>query len=387
METPSVQTSVTLNHPSIGRSPAGFPRVHVELPPSAVGRLVGYDPRVLIMKPPTRRVGKGTRVAPIPHNVAPKIIELQNKVQRSIDKDRVASMVQYLYTALTTDAFADWGAIEIVTSTQPNTDNLEARHEISFDSNADYFIADGQHRYCAILDFVQRYPEFARQFTQAVTISILPGGKLEEWAGQAFHDRNYFAVGVRAGKALAVDSRDPVNALAKSLDTNPTISRAGGIAYERDTLLQGDTRFTTHSVLHRFVKGFLLGRPGLDRGNDERIEVGPSQENALADYIRALGEVLPWVGETREDFLTRSSVVFSALAVIGHDLWSQPDVMVRAGAIAALAKMDWRRTNLEWVGVLGSEKDGRVIPSSSRPAIDGTIRYLRRELGLLPQPS
>lgn len=374
---------ITLNHPSFGMSPAGFSRIHAELLPKEVGRLVGYDPRVLVMKPkrPSKSgTARGTRDL-MPANVSQKVIDLQNKVQRSIDTARVATMVQYLHNALATGAFADWGAIELVTTSKPDMESWESLHTINFDSDSDYFIADGQHRYCAILDFCRDYPQFAARFTQSVTISVLPESKMEEWAGQAFHDRNYYAQAVRAGKALSVDSREPVNALTKQLSKSGTLLALGGIAMDRDTLLAGDTRFTSHTVLHRFVKGFLYGRSGLNPSGGDRMDVEPGDYERVASYLQQLAEALPWAGVERDAYLARSSAVMSALAVIGHDLAEVPPE-VRQARVASLARLDWRRSNLDWVGVLGSEKNGLVQPGSSRPAIDGTIRYLRVYLGI-----
>jgi DGQHR domain-containing protein len=305
-------------------------------------------------------------------------------VQRSIDSKRVAVMVSYLKSALESGTIADWGPIELVTSSQPDMSEFESRHIVLMDSDADYFIADGQHRYCAILDFCRENPQYCDRFTQPITISIIPHDKLNEWAGQAFHDRNYFAVAVRAGKALSVDSRDPVNTVAKAIADHPAIVMAGGIAYERDTLLKGDSRFTTHSVLHRFVRGFLFGRPGLDKGVDTRVEVSDLEIASLDNYLSILGDIMPWNVEERDSYLSRASVVLSALAVVGHDLMVQhlPESELR-NRLRVLGNLDWRRSNLGWVGIVGSEKAGEVQPASSRPAIDATIRFLRERLGVI----
>ena len=37
-----------------------------------------------------------------------------------------------------------------------------------------FSITDGQHRFCAAMDFVRQHPEYAGKFTQAVAISVLP---------------------------------------------------------------------------------------------------------------------------------------------------------------------------------------------------------------------
>ncbi len=381
---PAPTSKIVVSQPSVGMSPSGFRRIHVEMLPREVVRLIGYDPRVLIMKPRPRsaRTPRATR-NPIPHNVSVEIVTLQNSVQRSVDNDRVAQMVDYLLGAMERDQFADWGPIELVTTNQPDLSTMDNQHTAGLDADADYFIADGQHRFCALLDFVRDYPQYADRFTQAVTISILPENKLTEWAGQEFHDRNYFSQPVRAGKALSVDTRDPINALAKELNEHPIIVKAGGIAYERDTLLTGDTRFATHSTMHRFVKGFILGRPGLDRGAVGEVPLRAKEQ--LWEYINALGTVLPWNGAeptTRDALLTRTSVVLASLAVIGNDLYgSNLNLDEKVRKLVALTKIDWRRNNLSLVGVVGSEKNGLVQPASSRQAIDATIRFLREKLG------
>lgn len=383
-------SKLVISQPSHGISPNGLERLHVELMPREVGRLIGYDPRVLVMKP--RKPGaKPSRSETIPHNVSKEVIALQNAVQRSIDKNRVSQMAQYLADAMTKGTFADWGPIELVTSNKPDMSRMKSDHTAALDSDADYFIADGQHRYCALLDFIHNHPQYADRFTQGVNISIMPEEKLIEWAGQEFHDRNYYSVPVRAGKALSVDSRDPVNSLAKALAGHSTIEAGGGVAYERDTLLKNDPRFASHATLHRFVRGFLFGRPGLDKGVDTRVDIGDAEAQALDNYLTLLNLSLPWASDTpeRDSYVTRTSAVMSGLAVIGHDLFLGDSKFTPeeiASKIKTLGKLDWKRTNRDLIGVVGGEKDGMVAPNASRQSIDSTIKYLREKLGIQPAP-
>lgn len=379
-------SKLVISQPSVGYSPTGFPRIHVELLPREVGRLIGYDPRVLVMK--QRKPGSKGKAETLPHNVSKEVIALQNAVQRSIDKNRVAQMAQYLADAMTKGKFADWGAIELVTANQPDLSRMKSDHTAALDSDADYFIADGQHRYCALLDFIHNHPQYADRFTQGVNIAIMPENKLVEWAGQEFHDRNYFSVPVRAGKALSVDSRDPVNSLAKALGSHSTVESGGGVATERDALLKNDPRFATHATLHRFVRGFLFGRPGLDKGVDTRVEIGEEEAQKLDQYMTLLNLSLPWASDTedRDQYVTRTSAVMSALAVVGHDLFLSgqftPDQIT--SKMKALTKINWSKTNPEFIGVLGSEKDGMVAPNASRQSIDSTIRFIRDKLKIQP---
>lgn len=382
-------SKLIVSNPSFGVSPSGFHRVHLELRPKEVARLLGYDPRVLAQKP------RGKKAPVMPHNVSAEIQRMQQAVQRSIDNGRVQQMVDYLASAFLHGTFADWGAVEVVTIDEPS---MQADCTAWLDPDAEYFVADGQHRFCAMLDFIHQYPQFADRWTQGVTISVLPPDRFVEWAGQKFHDHNYFAVAVRPGKALAVDVRDPVNALAKQLSLHPDIVRGGGIALERDNLLAKDPRFTTHSIIHRFVRGFLFGRPGLDRTIDTTEDISEVWRGRLMEYVSALALILPWFLPDRDQYLARASAVLSSLAVVGHDLYAAGLPSEEVGKrLAALANIDWRKTNLGLVGVVGSEKQqpvkgegGAIVgsisvvqPASSRQAIDSTIRFLRDKLGLL----
>lgn len=393
------QSHIVVTNACFGQSPSGFKKLHLELRPKEAIRLIGYDPRSLVIKAgrvkATANDGAVTRPkrSTIPANVSSQIVAMQNSVQRSIDTARTGSMVEYLRGPFERGDFADWGAITLVTASQPEQHDSQ----VWLDPDAEYFICDGQHRYAALCDFVRDFPQYSDRFTQGLTILVIPEDRLAQWAGQAFHDLNYFAVAVRPGKALSTDTRDPINQLARELDQHPEIQRAGGIAYERDTLLAKDARFSTHSVMHRFVRAFLMGRPGVDK--TATADITPEAKNALFEYVSALSLIMPWFGapDDRDAFLTRSSVVLTALAVVGHDLYSaglsSEDVGRR---LANLAKIDWRRSNLGLVGIVGSEKavknkEGVIVgsevqPASSRQAIDATIRYFRERMGLLSPP-
>ena len=175
-------------------------------------------------------------------------------------------MVNYLHDAVSNGKYADWAELDVVTAAKPDTNSWQEKHSVYFPSSAEYFITDGQHRFCALMDFVRSYPEYAGKFTQAVAISVLPQDRLSEWAGQSFHDKNYLRTAVKATKALAVDSRDLHNVLSKELRNHPVIKDGGGINEVKDSLASTAKEFTTHSVLYRFTRGFCEGQRGLNKG-------------------------------------------------------------------------------------------------------------------------
>ncbi len=374
-----------IKRPSLGKTPSGFPKLHAEMLPHDLIKLIGYDPRSL--QAPPKKGGKD------PQNISPDIIDLHRTVQRSIEQSKVDEMVEYLYKAISTQRFADWAEIDVVTAAKPDLAKYEKEFVISFPNSADYFITDGQHRYCAVLDFFRRYPVEAAKFTQAVAISALPHDKLGEWAGQSFHDKNYLHSPVKATKALAADSRDLHNRLAKTIRDHEVIRLGGGVNETKDSLAAGAKEFATHAVLYKFVRGFCEGRRGLDKGNIDNPyltdQTYDEMVKSLLSYVNDLNENFPhWtMVPGREDYLFRSSAALQGLGVLGHLLISK--VKNEQDCRAMLQKvgekhLDWKRTNTkDWGGVIGAvTEDGAITPASSRQAIDGTIKMLKDRCGL-----
>lgn len=80
-----------------------------------------------------------------------------------------------------------------------------------------------------------------------------------------------------------------------------------------------------------------------------------------------------------------SSAAIQALGVLGNLLTTK--VTDRQACLNMLQRigekgLDWKRTNPDWDGVIGSAKGGAVSPASSRQAIDGTIKFLKDRCGL-----
>ncbi len=374
-----------IKRPSVGKTPANYPKIHAELLPTDLMKLVGWDPRT-IQEAPLK--GKD------PQNISPEIIELRRTVQRSVDQLKVNEMVAYLYNAVSNGRFADWAEIDVVTTSKPDTSRYLSDFVVIFPMSADYFITDGQHRYCALLDFLRLYPELAVRFTQAVAIGVLPHDRLTEWAGQSFHDKNYLQAPVKVTKALAVDSRDLHNRLTKELRRHEVILEGGGVNEVKDSLSAKAKEFSTHAVLFKFVRGFCEGRRGLQKGgiDNPRLtdETYGAQRQRLFEYVLDLNDILPhWtVTPGREDYLFRSSAALQALGVIGfllHAKVSEPAQRKKMIEAIGEKKLDWRRSNLkDWTGVIGQikEEDGMMSPASSRQAIDGTINFLKTQCGL-----
>jgi DGQHR domain-containing protein len=383
-----------LKNCSVGKSPSGFPKIHVEMLPGDLIKMVAYDPRSI---PPAPRPGQRD-----PHHVSEDLVDLVREVQRTIDSQKVLEMVKYLEDALSDGKYADWAELDVVTATKPDMTKWTDKHSVYFPSSAEYFITDGQHRFCALMDFARTYPDHGGRFTQAVSISVLPQDRLKEWAGQSFHDKNYLRTPVKATKALAVDSRDLHNILAKELRNHPVIKDGGGINEVKDSLAATAKEFATHSVMYRFTRGFCEGQRGLNKGPVKGPKLTPESydelKTQLFEYMAELNKAFPhWtVVPGREEYLFRASAALQALGVIGQLLYTKvADASDRRVMINRIgeSKLDWRRTNVrDWGSVIGGiveKKDDqdRVIgqeisPRSNRQAFDGTIKFLRDRSGL-----
>lgn len=373
----------------VGTAPAGFTKIRVEMTPDDLRKVIGYDPRGL------QPVKRGAKFVDSSKHVSQELTDLVKEVQRSIDEDKVSEMVAYLYAAMSNRQYADWAELDVVTTARPDTSKFKDEHVIYLPTSAEYFIIDGQHRYCALIDFVHLYPTLARRFTQAVAISVMDPNRLKEWAGQGFHDKNYLRTAVKATKALAVDTRDIHNILAKTLHHHSTIVEGGGVNVEKDSLAASAKEMVTHAVLYKFVRGFCEGRRGLDKGSINKLNLTDQTleeyESRISQYLNELRDVLPtWVNiDKRADYLFRSSAAWQALGVIGYLRSDVDDEDERVVILRKLgeSRLDWRRSNLEWESVIGakqSDDQGRewISPRSSRQAIDGTIGFLRQRLNL-----
>ncbi len=370
---------------SIGKTPSAFYKVRADLSPPDLIKLIGYDPRMVSPKAKT------------PGNISRELEELIREVQRTIDQSRVDEMVEYLRNAVESDGYADWSEIDIITQARPDTSHYPAEHYVEFPQAAEYFITDGQHRYCAILDFVRQHPQLATKFTVAVAIGVLPEEHLNEWAGQSFHDKNYLQKLVKATKALAVDMRDIHNRLAKEMQDHKVIKRVGGINVYKDSLAAGAPEFTTHAVLYKFVRGFTEGHRGVFKGpiknpmlTEENYE---TLKKNLSEYLDMLGEMFPtWMlHPDREDYLFRASAALQGLGSLGFLLWNKIDnPAVRKQLLANVGEraVDWKRANWQtWGPVIGRVMEGAngeryVSPSSNRQTVEGTAKFLRDKSGV-----
>lgn len=370
---------------SIGKTPSSFFKVRADLAPADLIKLIGYDPRAV--SPKTRAPG----------NISSTMESLILEVQRTIDQPRVEEMVDYLYNAVEDENYADWSEIDIVTVAKPDVSHYAEDHYVAFPQAAEYFITDGQHRFCAVLEFVKRYPELQNRFTVAIAIGVLPQEHLRDWAGQSFHDKNYLQRQVKATKALAVDLRDLHNRLAKDLHDHKVLKQAGGISSAKDSVAAGAIEFTTHSQLYKFVRGFIEGPKGVFKGtiqDPNLTEENYDQEREkVSTFLTLLSEAFPtWTmpPQDREPYLFRASAALQALSSLGYLLWSKvEDPALRKKLLMNVgeSKLDWRKTNWQtWGPIIGRVIDGPsgkfVSPSSTRQIIESTTKFLREESGI-----
>src|SRR5438552_3662271 len=101
--------------PMIGKAPAGFAKIRVEMKPHELMKIIGYDPRGL------QSFKKGSKIIEPSRHVSQTLVELQKEIQRSIDPDKVAEMVDYLHAAISNNKYADWAELDAVTVARPNT--------------------------------------------------------------------------------------------------------------------------------------------------------------------------------------------------------------------------------------------------------------------------
>src|SRR5262249_14889130 len=122
---------------SVVQTPNGYLKIQGALRPSQLHALIKNDPEA---------VHKAAKDKNGPLFVSSELAEAYAAVERSIIRDKIEPMVEYVARALRGEDIADWGPIDLVTSAQPDMTDFSSKGDIHMPSSAMYLITDGQHR-------------------------------------------------------------------------------------------------------------------------------------------------------------------------------------------------------------------------------------------------
>ncbi|RDV23909.1 DNA sulfur modification protein DndB [Alteromonas aestuariivivens] len=327
------------------------------------------------------QAGRPFYIATCPLRIIPKIfiydeeeVPPELRAQRTLNKTRIPEMSRYLvdnpddyvFSALTASVGNEVSFIE--QDGAPNIGTLKVS------MNASILINDGQHRRAAIEEAIKHKPELG-QDNIAIVFYIDEGLHRSQ---QMFADLNQHAIRPSSSLSTLYDDRDPGARVAKYL-ANTAKPFIGFTEMEKSSIpIKSNKIFALSAIKH-------ATRALLQKGPKDAISEEEKQ-SALRFWNDINDNMLEWklvqdkklaVSEFRQEYLTAHGIALQAIANVGSLLIQCPEKEQHA-KLRLLQKIDWRRSNPEWVK--RAMMHGKLSKASSNIFL--TALEIKRQLGL-----
>lgn len=323
------------------------------------------------------QAGREYYIAMIPLGLISKIFNNEDeyllpeyRAQRKINEQRIPEIKDYILNNPTNYVFSALSAsidgnFSFETSALDNSLGM-----LHIDMNAILLINDGQHRKAAIEAALKENPSLADE-TISVVLFKDEGLKRSQ---QMFADLNKHAVKPSKSLSTLYDDRDDLsNAVKTVVNKVPFLTKY--VDKERDSLGKYSSKlFTLSKFLHaneRIIKTKFLS----------------SFDNEfLINYWTAIfSNIDEWTSlETKqiskqsfkEDFVLTLAVLLNAFGRLGHYFYTNN---VNMDVLKNLNKIDWLRSNPEWLGRIFNEQ-GKI--TGKEDSVIKICNLLKSKLGL-----
>lgn len=299
------------------------------------------------------QAGREYYIAMVPLGLLSKLFSKEEDIllpeyraQRTINEQRIPEIRDYILENPTTYVFSALCASIDGNFTFITSELDENLGILSVDMNAVLLINDGQHRKAAIEEAIKENSSLTSE-TIAIVFFKDEGLKRSQ---QMFADLNKHAVKPSKSLSTLYDDRDNLsNAVKYVISKIEFLDKY--IDKEHDSLGKYSSKlFTLSNFLRanqRIIKKDLIG--DLDR-------------EFLVDYwSRIFNYIEEWSlmdmkqlykRSLKEDYILTLSVFVNALGRLGGCLYSED---ISLDILSGLSKIDWLRTNREWVGRIFNE--------------------------------
>jgi DNA sulfur modification protein DndB len=348
------------------------------------------------MQIPAIRGKQGTRTCytiMLPLKVAPKLLpsraqddlDPEDRAQRTLSRSRRPEISGYVLEHPEGWVFpsftVSFDAEEVFRPASSRHDPNLGILEIPLDT--DFLINDGQHRWAAIEEVVQKEPSLGEQ---TICVVLYRAENLER-SQQMFSDLNRTVQKTPRPLDILYDHRGPMNRITQRVAEAVPLFK-DRVELEKNSLSQRSPAFVTLSALYD-ANEQLLGT--LREGEVEEAEVEAAVARATLFWNLMTQNIPGWrsirdvdlhPSEARAGYIHCHAVGFWAIAAAGRDLIERyPDEEAWKERLAGLSEIDWRRDNPEWQGVcmLG----GDII--TRRQTREATANYIRWHLGLISE--
>jgi hypothetical protein len=178
------------------------------------------------------------------------------------------------------------------------------------------------------------------------------------WARQSFHDMNVLGVQPNAALAIGMDNRDPLTAIARTVEQSIPFFR-GRINKVKRQLGTRDPELMTITTLRNACVTMVEGIAGVKHGtNPVYLPADRIQEaTEIAQiWFSALSEAIGSSLANREKSLASAPPVMAALGALGNQLYSLSTMEERRDRARVLARelkqVDWTKGR-HWEGIAG----------------------------------
>ena len=266
-------------------------------------------------------------------------------------------------------------------------------------------LLDGLARLTGAMDYVNKGEDVDAWFSFALTI-VAPtearGRLTPAELGQLFFDYNYRLTRVPPSVALEMDQASVYSQIVEWLKLQPVIADNGGMQFSGNSLGKKSTALVVRRVLHGFVTVAAEGDKALQGSKSADIRGPRTNQHNLVEVREAIGDFLTRFAAAMGGRFTDSTSIhltrlgWEAIGMIAHEAvvksrLTEPQL---ERCIAALAEVDWSRTNRDWFGMIGiaeQNEDGLplldeqerervvIIGGKGDQGLKKAIAYLRKK--------
>ncbi|WP_417690242.1 DNA sulfur modification protein DndB [Pseudidiomarina sp.] len=327
------------------------------------------------------QAGRPFYIATCPLRIIPKIfiydeeeVPPELRAQRTLNKTRIPEMSRYLvdnpddyvFSALTASVGNEVTFVE-----HENAPNIGM---LKVSMNASILINDGQHRRAAIEEAIKLRPELG-QDNIAIVFYVDEGLRRSQ---QMFADLNQHAIRPSTSLSTLYDARDPGSRVAKFL-ANTATPFVGFTEMEKSSIPVKSNKIFALSAIKHATRALLEKGP--------KDSISDEEKEAALEFWNEVNENMPeWklvqdkklsVSEFRQEYLTAHGIGLQAIAIVGSELLQMPK-KDRSRFLKKLQKIDWRRSNSEWIR--RAMMHGKLSKASSNIFL--TALEIKRKLGL-----
>lgn len=336
------------------------------------------------------QAGREYYVTMCPLKVVPRLFKFieddlppEMRAQRSINKQRIPSLVRYIAENRDSYAFSSITvSIDGEVFFAPNGDDSLGRKLgiLNIPMEARFLINDGQHRRAAIEEVIQECPDLG---DETISVVFFVDAGLER-SQQMFADLNRFAIRTTRSLGILYDHREPLSKLAKKLADNVPVF-VGMTEKEKTTISNRSRKLFTLSSIYQATKQLL------QKGKNDKVS--RKEEQLAHEFWREVSNnILDWqlcvqskvaAYDLRAEFIHAHGIALHAIAVAGSALIARyPSSWQKE--LCKLKEIDWSRRNLSfWEGraLIG----GRLSKSKNNVVLTANAIKHRLNLPLDPK--